>query len=205
MTERSDELQRVRDALRKAMARKGMKNKPLAQKAGLGDTSVRDLLDNEDRDIKLGTLHRIAGALEVDIRDLVGGANTVPLRGSVGAGGSVIYEEVDDRTAPLPPGLGSNVEALEVQGTSMLPRYSSGDIVYIATDIRGVSEEDIGDYCAVRLSTGETYVKLLAHGSRPGFFTLRSLNAEDIVDVELEWATPIIFVMPRAARRRLGF
>lgn len=200
-----DELQRVRALLREVMARKGVKNKPLAKKAGLGETSVRDLLDNEDRDIKLGTLFKIGRALDIDIGDIVGASNGVPLVGAIGAGGNIIYETVADRIAPRPPGGDGPMEALEVQGTSMLPRYSSGDIVYIATGVHGVSEEDVGEFCAVRLVTGETYVKQLAHGSKPGFFTLRSLNAEDIVDVEVEWATPIIFVMPRAARRRLGF
>lgn len=204
MTDGMDELQRVRAALREAMERKAIKNKPLAQKAGLGETSVRDLLDNEDRDIKLGTLFKIAGALDTDIRDLIGGSPAVPLVGRVGAGGNIVYDEVIGETVPNPPGLTGQVEALEVQGTSMLPRYSNGDVVYISATMRGISEEDIGDFCAVRLKSGETYVKQLAYGSRPGFFTLRSLNAEDIVDVEVEWAAPILFVMPRAARRLLG-
>ena len=204
MSEGTDELQRVRAALRKVMARKGVKNKPLAKKAGLGETSVRDLLDNEDRDIKLGTLHKIAGALDVDIGELVGTGNMVPLVGRVGAGGNILYEEVGDQLAPKPPGAPGEIEALEVQGTSMLPRYSSGDIIYISTANRGVHDEDVGDYCAVRLVTGETYVKLLAYGSKPGFFTLRSLNDDDIPDVELEWAAPVVFVMPRAARRLLA-
>ena len=205
MSQPKDELQRVREALREAMARKGFRNKPLAIKAGLGDTSVRDLLDNEDRDIKLGTLLKIAGAMDLDIGELIGSGRTVPLVGRVGAGGNILYEEVAGLDAPRPAGLGGEVEALEVEGSSMLPRYSSGDIVYIEKDIRGVREEHVGEFCAVRLVSGETYLKQLAHGSKPGFFTLRSLNAEDIVDVELEWATPIILVLPRAARRLMGF
>lgn len=204
MDKTADELLKVRAALKRVMIEKGMKPKPLAKKAGLGETSVRDLLEYEERDIKLGTLHRLAGALDISIDDLISGA-AVPIKGRVGAGGSVIFEELVDHSAPRPPGLGGNIEALEVAGTSMLPRYSNGDIVYISRTTDGVQDEDIGEYCAVRLTTGETYIKQLSHGSRPGFFTLRSLNDDDIVDVELEWATPIIFVLPRAARRRLGF
>ncbi len=204
MDKTADELLKVRAALKRVMIEKGMKPKPLAKKAGLGETSVRDLLEYEERDIKLGTLHRLAGALDISIDDLISGA-AVPITGRVGAGGTVIFEELTDHAAPRPPGIAGNIEALEVAGTSMLPRYSNGDIVYISRTADGVQEEDIGDYCAVRLKTGETYIKQLSHGSRPGFFTLRSLNDDDIVDVEVEWATPIIFVLPRAARRRLGF
>jgi repressor LexA len=196
------EIERVKDTLRRLMAEKGLKAKPLSVKAGKGETFVRDMFDGDD--VKIGNLHRLAGALGVTIGDIVG-AGVVTVSGRIGAGGEVIFEETGGAVAPRPPGISGEVEALEVSGSSMLPRYSSGDIVYISRLSDGVQSEDIGEICAVRLSSGETYIKQLAHGSRPGFYTLRSTNAEDITDVELEWATPIIFVLPRAARRRLGF
>jgi repressor LexA len=198
------EVARVKAELRRLMDLKGIKAKPLAKKAGLGETAVRDIFEREGSDMKVGTLHKLAIALDSTIDDIVG-ATGVSIVGRVGAGGNVIYAEDHAGTAPRPPGLAIPVEALEVDGSSMLPRYSSGDVVYIAREHDGVVDEDIGEFCAVRLVSGETYIKQLAYGSRPGFFTLRSLNAEDIVDVELEWATPIVFVLPRAARRRLGF
>jgi phage repressor protein C with HTH and peptisase S24 domain len=203
MADRGNELERVRAEIRRVMEAKGLRPKPLAKLAGLGDTSIRDLLDNEDRDIKLGTLHKIADALEINVEDLLG-VEPVTLAGRIGAGGSIIFEEVPGETVPRPPGLGGRLEALEVRGDSMLPRYSSGDVVYIRREHEGIQAEAMGEFCAVRLSSGETYVKLLARGSRPGFFTLRSLNADDIEDVEIDWATPIIFVLPRAARRLMG-
>ncbi|MBM3928414.1 MAG: helix-turn-helix domain-containing protein [Sphingomonadales bacterium] len=198
------EVARVKAELRRLMTLKGIKAKPLAKKAGLGETAVRDIFEREGADMKVGTLHKLAAALDVTIDDIVG-ASAVSIVGKIGAGGTVIYNEGDNGPAPRPPGLAIPVEALEVDGSSMLPRYSPGDVVYIAREHDGVSEDDIGEFCAVRLTTGETYIKQLALGTRPGFFTLRSLNAEDIIDVEIEWATPIIFVLPRAARRRLGF
>ena len=204
MSEPLDKIEQVREALRRVMDRKGVRPKPLAKRAGLGDTSVRDLLDNPGRDIKIGTLHKLADALDVDIGDLLGGPG-VQITGRIGAGGTIVFEEYDGGSVPRPPGAVGALEALEVIGDSMLPRYSSGDVVYIQKEHDGVADAAIGDYCAVRLSTGETYVKILAYGSRPGFFSLRSLNAADIEDVELEWATPILFVLSRAARRSLGY
>lgn len=198
-----NEVERVRAALRALMEKRGVKPKPLAKQAGLGETAVRDFLDREGADVKLGTLRRLANALDASIEDLLG-VEQVPLTGRVGAGGSIIFDEnTSMETVPRPPGATGRLEALEVVGDSMLPRYSSGDIVYISREVDGVLDAYIGDYCAVRLSSGETFVKLLARGSRPGFFTLRSLNAADIEDVEVEWATPIIFVMPRAGRAAL--
>ncbi|MDH7640546.1 S24 family peptidase [Sphingomonas oryzagri] len=197
------EVTRVKAELRRLMAKKGLKAKRLSLDAGLGETAVRDIFERPDADMKVGTLHKLAGALDVTIDDIIG--SKIDIVGRVGAGGNVIYEENPLGSAPRPPGIGGTLEALEVDGSSMLPRYSSGDVVYIARQHDGVSEEDIGEFCAIRLLTGETYIKQLALGSRPGFFTLRSLNAEDISDVEVEWATPILFVLPRAARRRMGF
>jgi repressor LexA len=94
--------------------------------------------------------------------------------------------------------------ALIVEGSSMLPKYSDGDIIYIQRDpLVDVLESDIGDDCAVRLKSGETYVKQLVRGSEPGRFTLRSLNAPDIENVEVEWATRVLFIMPRRSREML--
>jgi phage repressor protein C with HTH and peptisase S24 domain len=198
------EVARVKAEIKRLMDLKGLKAKPLSKLAGLGETAVRDMFDREGSDMKVGTLHKLAGALDVSVDDILGAAG-VPIVGRVGAGGNVVYDEVRSGSAPRLPGMGSKLEALEVDGSSMLPRYSSGDVVYISCERRGVAEEDIGEYCAIRLQSGETYIKQLAYGSRPGFFTLRSLNAEDILDVELEWATPIVFVVPRATRRLMGF
>jgi repressor LexA len=94
--------------------------------------------------------------------------------------------------------------ALIVEGSSMLPIYSDGDIIYIPrSHWEGVLEDDIGDDCAVRLKSGETYVKQLVRGSAPDRWTLRSLNAPDMENVELEWATRVLFIMPRRSREML--
>jgi phage repressor protein C with HTH and peptisase S24 domain len=150
-------------------------------------------------------LLKLSDALDVPIEELVGAARVVQVAGRIGAGGNIIYEELHDEFVMRPPGIDGDLEALEVQGDSMLPRYSDGDVIYIEKKRQGVPEEFFGEYCAVRVTTGETFLKLLARGSRPGFVTLRSLNAADMEDVELEWATPVVFVLPRAARRRMGF
>lgn len=188
------------------MERKGIKAKPLAIKAGLGETAVRDILESRSVDPRVGTLRKLAVELDATLEDLIG-SELIPLTGKIGAGGTIIFEEDTsrDNMAPRPPAMGGALEALEVEGDSMLPRYSSGDVVYISRRHPGMLPEWFGEYCAVRLVTGETYVKQLARGSRPGYVTLRSLNAADMEDVEIEWATPIVFVLPRLARRMMGF
>lgn len=199
--QQNSEMARIHEALRRAMARKGIAAKPLSLAAGLGETAVRDLFDGKD--VKIGTLQKLAVALECSLEDLIG-AEAVPLTGRIGAGGTIIFEDLGaDQFVVRPPGVSGALEALEVMGDSMLPRYSSGDVVYIRRTHDGVLKEYIGEFCAVRLVTGETFLKQLAKGSVPGSFTLRSLNAADMEDVHVEWATPILFVLPKYSRQHV--
>jgi repressor LexA len=126
----------------------------------------------------------------------------VPIVGRIGAGGSIVFEDLGVAdTIKRPPETAGELVGLEVAGESMLPRYDPGDVIFISRERDGVDAADIGAYCAVRLRTGETYLKILARGSQNGLYTLRSLNSTDIEDVELEWATPVRASIPRAARR----
>lgn len=200
----TDEMERVRAALKRAMERVGAKPKPLAIAAGLGETAVRDLLSPDSKDVKVSTLQKLAAQLHTTLEDLIGG-ELVPLRGRIGAGGSIVYDDIGvSEGVPRPPGLSGALEALEVQGDSMLPKFSEGDVVYIQRLHDGLHPSYFGEYCAVRLETGETYLKILARGSRPGHYTLRSLNAADIEDVKIVWATPIVMILPRFARLAIG-
>lgn len=195
------DLSAIRDALRRQMERKGLKAKPLAKRAGLGETAVRDFLNNDSADVRMGTLVRLASVLDCDLEELVGQPR-VQLAGYIGAGGSVIFEEPlpDEEPVLRPPALSGPVIALEVRGDSMLPKYEPGDIIYIQRQHEGVLPEYIGEYCAVRLTSGETFLKKMAFGSKEGVYTLISLNAADMPDVEIDWATPVLFVMPRRSR-----
>lgn len=135
---------------------------------------------------------------------LTGAGVRVPVLGKVGAGGSILFAyetetETDLPSVPRPPLVAGRLMALEVVGSSMLPKYEAGDVIYVRRDHEGVMPSYIGKYCAVRTSEGGTFLKLLAQGSQPNLYTLRSLNAEDMQDVELDWATPVIFVMPKQA------
>jgi repressor LexA len=199
----------IRENLRRIMERKKVKPTTLSQRVGSSKTLVADLLTKVS-DVQFGTLAKLAGALDVDIGELLA-LPRVPIVGKIGAGGSVIYLAVrdedalePDETVLRPPGISGKLVALMVQGSSMLPKYRDGDILYIQRNHDGILEDDVGDDCAVRLKSGETYVKQLAHGSKPGRFTLRSLNAPDMENVEVEWATRVLFIMPRRSRQVFG-
>lgn len=193
------DIKTVRAALRAIMERKGVKPTSLSLMVGKNKSLVKDLFERQN-DISIGTLSRLAGALDVEVMELIA-APRVPVVGYIGAGGSIIFEDWgNDETVLCPPNVSMKLIALVVRGDSMLPKYQDGDIIYIGRDHDGVLPEYIGRDCAVRLTTGETYIKQLMRGDEPGRFTLLSLNAPPMENVEVEWATPVAFIMPSHSR-----
>lgn len=201
------DIDQIRAQIERAMAEKGFSRRSLSKAAELSESAVRDLLTRVDNP-GIGTLRRIAEALEMPVDMLTGSAIMVPVLGKIGAGGEVLFDlnpddELADqesiRMVPRPPMAVGRLMALEVMGASMLPKYESGDIIYVRRDHDGVLPTYIGKHCAVRTAEGGTYLKILAHGSRPGVYTLRSLNAPDMEDIEVVWASPVQFVMPNGA------
>ncbi|RPF72618.1 XRE family transcriptional regulator [Aurantiacibacter spongiae] len=185
------------------MKARDVKPTTLSLRVGKNRTLVKDLLE-KSKDIQIGTLSKLSSALDVPLADLLA-APRVSVVGYIGAGGEIIFEDMGHEDSVLrPPGISGTLIALIVRGSSMLPRYREGDIIYIQREHDGVLPEYVGEDCAVRLSTGETYIKQLIKGSEEGRFTLLSLNAPPIENVEIEWATIVRFVLPGASRRLLS-
>lgn len=80
---------------------------------------------------------------------------------------------------------------LVVEGDSMTPRFRHGEKVTF-----GPRHDDplplIGHEVMARLADGRRLLKILRRGSRPGLYTLYSVNTayDPIEDVELLWALP---------------
>lgn len=62
----------VRERLEQLMEERGIKRKPLALAAGLGETAIRDIFDDQRRDIRTGTLVKLADYFGVTLDDLIG-------------------------------------------------------------------------------------------------------------------------------------
>jgi phage repressor protein C with HTH and peptisase S24 domain len=191
------DIQAIRETIVAEMERKGFSRRKLSLHAGIGQTAIRDLLERTENP-GIGTLHKVAEALDLPF-EAISGSAAVPLMGRIGAGGSVAFFKDDHEveTVPRPPLAPGPLMALEVHGDSMLPKYEPGDIVYVRRDHEGVLPAYLGRYCAVALADGGTYLKVLAPGTSAGRYTLRSLNAADMENVEVLWASPVLFVMPR--------
>jgi len=193
------EIETIRENLRRAMLAKDAKPTTLSLKVGRNRTLVKDLLE-KSQDIQISTLTKLAGALDIPLSDLLA-APRISIVGRIGAGGTIIFEDLGNEEKVMrPPGVSGTLVALIVEGSSMLPKYRDGDIIYIHRDHDGVLASYVGDDCAVRLTTGETYIKQLVKGSVEDRWTLISLNAPPMEDVEIEWATPVRFIMPARSR-----
>jgi phage repressor protein C with HTH and peptisase S24 domain len=203
---RSVDIESIRRSLQRIMDQKGVAPTTLSLKVGNSKSLVKDLLERTD-DVRLSTLIKLADALNVSIEELLERPQ-VPIAGYIGAGGEIVFEPYDgavsDSFVLRPPGISGDLVALMVRGDSMLPKYRAGDVIYVQKSHDGVLPEYIGEDCAVQVVDGGCYIKQLAHGTKPGLYTLRSLNAADIEDVEIEWATPVLFIMPKRARLMVG-
>lgn len=189
----------VGNRLKELRERAGLTQAQLAARVNSGRSTIVKL-ERGERPLNNRWLERLANQLGCAPVDILG--DDVPIVGRIGAGGSIIFEDIGAvETIRRPPETEGALVALEVAGESMLPKFDPGDVIFISRNREGVDPGDIGSFCAVRLRSGETFLKILAKGSQPGRFTLRSVNASDIEDVELEWATPIRAVIPRHARR----
>jgi repressor LexA len=179
-------------------------SKPGKTKGGLADAmgvrpgAVSEIL-SEARLIKASELQPIIDYLEL---------NAVPIMGRVGAGASIGPE-----LEQLPPeGLGEvelpypiaeETIAFEVVGDSMLPKYENGDIIVVYGDQRHPLSSFYGEEAAVRLKSGERYLKTIERGKTAHVVNLTSFNAKPIVGVKLEWIGEICVTLPRGQIVRL--
>lgn len=201
------EIDRIRALIDIEMKAKGFSGRSLSKAADLSESAVRDLMTRTDNP-GIGTLRKVAEALEMPFDRLTGELMMVPVLGNIGAGGEVLFtvdpdNELNDCDhlphVPRPPLVVGRLMALQVVGSSMLPKYEAGEVIYVRRDHDGVLPEYLNRYCAVRTVDGGTFLKILAAGSQAGRYTLRSLNAPDMENVEIVWASPVLFAMPRQA------
>ncbi|PHP66529.1 hypothetical protein CSC94_12615 [Zhengella mangrovi] len=79
----------------------------------------------------------------------------------------------------------------------MFPAIEDGSLIYYSRHLP--PDVMVNQRAVVQLADGRVFVKIIRPGSRPGFWTLQSVNAQyaDILDVVVEWAAPIDWIKPR--------
>jgi repressor LexA len=85
----------------------------------------------------------------------------------------------------------------------MLPKYENGDVIVVFREQRHPISSFYGEEAAVRLKTGERYLKTIERGKSPSVVNLTSFNAKPINGVRLEWIGEICVTLPRGQIERL--
>src|SRR5258708_224884 len=143
----------------RALEKTGKSKGCLARVMGVRPGAVSEILSGI-RLIKASEIAPIMDYLEL---------NSVPIMGRVGAGATI---EPEDEQVP-PEGLGDvqlpfpiedETIAFEVAGDSMLPKYENGDIIVVYREQRHPVSSFYGEEAAVRLKTGERYLKTIERG-----------------------------------------
>ena len=134
--------------------------------------------------------------------------NAVPIMGRVGAGATIEpeYEQVPPEglgEVELPFPIAEETIAFEVAGDSMLPKYERGDVIVVFREQRHPLTSFYGEEAAVRLKTGERYLKTIERGNSPSVVNLTSFNAKPINGVKLDWIGEICLTLPRGQIARL--
>ena len=134
--------------------------------------------------------------------------NSVPIMGRVGAGAIIEpeYEQVPPEglgEVELPFPIDEEIIAFQVAGDSMLPKYENGDIILVYREQRHPLSNFYGEEAAVRLKSGERYLKTIERGKSPTLVNLTSFNAKPINGVKLDWIGEICVTLPRGQIERL--
>ena len=182
----------------RALKRTGKSKGGLAQAMGVRPGAVSEILSG----IRLIKASEIAPITEYL------GLNSVPIMGRVGAGASISPEHeqmppegLGDIELPFP--IAEETIAFEVAGDSMLPKYENGDVIVVYREQRHPLASFYGEEAAVRLKTGERYLKTIERGKSANMVNLTSFNAKPINGVKLEWIGEICMTLPRGQIGRL--
>jgi repressor LexA len=153
-----------------------------------------------------GGLAKAMGVRPGAVSELFSGIRLI--KGRIGAG--AVIEPEHEQVPPeglgeieLPLPIAEETIAFEVSGDSMLPKYENGDVIVVYREQRHPISSFYGEEAAVRLKTGERYLKTVERGKSPSVVNLTSFNAKTITGVKLEWIGEICLTLPRGQIARM--
>ena len=204
-------IEHMKFLIRDIRRQRGLTLEQLAEKAGISRSYLNEL-ELGAKTINAQRLQQVADALDVHPEDLI--ARTIvgiAVPGRAGAGAEV--HPFDDHAkgeglymvecpAQLSP---HGIVAVEVEGDSMEPVYSAGDLLFYSRETVGVPTEAVGQKCVCEDEDGRIWVKQVRNGSEPGLFHLISINplADSRHNTRLHWAARVRLHLPKEFVRKI--
>jgi len=177
----------------------------LAKKAGVSQQLISQLENGKNLTTKY--LPQIARALDVQMGQIdpayrsaasPPAAGQVPLRGYIGAGGTVeALSFGDDETVDAPAESTPETIAAKVRGDSMYPLLRDGWLIYWSQLLP--PDAMLNDIVVVQLEDERIMVKTIMRGSAEGLWNLISVNPNNppLLDQVVRWIAPIDWIRPR--------
>jgi phage repressor protein C with HTH and peptisase S24 domain len=203
------------EALQFALQETGFSVREISKRSGVPYERLKQVARGRTSTTNADDAYKIARAFGRSFEDFMNGVLStdcgVPVVGRVGAGAQVPVFDTGLEGASFrvaaPPGLSPrDIVAVEVQGDSMEPVYSDGDLLfYTRATHDGVPDEAIGHRCVAEDADGMGWVKQVKRGDSPGHFHLVSLNpgAGSMWNVPLRWAARVRLHWPAELARKL--
>lgn len=203
-------LMSLSDRIERRLVKLGLSERQASIDAGLSETFVKDIRSAKTASPKYESIQRLAAVLKTTAEwlvegrgaeDLSGDPRQLPVGSFIGAGAVVVPVEQDlpIEYVEVPPGAEGVTQAGIVVGTSQLPVFRPGDILYWGEGSNDASAF-LGLECICYLADGRVMLKKVGYGSKPGFYTLSSYNEPDIMDVEITAASPVVWVKRSRSR-----
>lgn len=202
------------EALQHALAVTGRSVRSLASETGIPYERLKQVARGRTATTNADDAYLIARAFGGTYEQFMDGSlihpQTIAIAGKVGAGAKVpvfdAYLKGDGPQVECPPGLSaSGVVAVEIEGDSMEPIYSDGDLLfYTRVSHDGVPDDVVGHRCVVEDEDGMGWVKQVKAGDEPGLFHLISLNpgAHNMWNKRLKWAAAVRLHWPADLARK---
>lgn len=191
------------NALSRLRTSKGWTQEQAADRAGLSLGGYRKL-EYGERQLKVAQLRKFSELFEVSEQAIIDGtatperARTIPVKGRVGAGAQVeAVDNGDMDEVEAPADANPRTVAVIVEGESGFPAYEPGTLIFYSKHLP--PSEMVNRRAVVQLADGRIFLKILRAGSKPGHWTLQSVNQlyPDMVDELVDWAAPIEWIKPR--------
>lgn len=201
----------MRFSIREKRLAAGLTQEDMAERLGIS-TGLYNGLEKGNRRMNETYLEGIAKTFGVMVSELIIEERpTIAIAGKVGAGAQVpvfdAYEKGDGPQVECPPGLSPHgIVAVEVEGDSMEPVYSDGDLLfYTRNGHDAVPSDDVGHRCVCEDENGMGWVKQIKPGDEPGLFHLISLNpgAINLWNVRIKWAARVRLHWPSDLAKKL--